>query len=456
METYPGSAMNPRVLFRPSLCLLTVLASLPSGPMAQAQALALAQVRSGTLDLNGSGTASPDSALEAALGQGAEVVGAVASHEGTGKAMEELSERFRNLSRGLSPDGRAMNRSEIRSMFEGSGKSAQVKAFQEKCQSLSDRLEALGKAIAICDIGAKFAGHIAEGDVSGALIVIPQECGKQISAKVGAALMSWAGPLGMAGGSAAGEELWKRAGGEGYFEHIAQQVAYLEKVTEFAGAKIRNPDILAYMKGEISQTELKKRLVAFQQEALQRSIARWQAYASDYPGLRQDIEALLSWNADGKQRMRLFYFRELVKRVGDDAQLKDALRAWTEGRATSAQKEALLRLLLDRLDGTYQGRVSGGGAGSLTLTIKSGVVEGQVSGSSAGDGFRARLKGSISPAGFISAHLSGTLVDSASTTGDAYGFQGTFSGTLHGNQANGTWTAHNEYGDQKGSWNASR
>jgi hypothetical protein len=210
------------------------------------------------------------------------------------------------------------------------------------------------------------------------------------------------------------------------------------------------------MRGEISQAELKTRLVAFQQQALQRSIEKWRAYGDEYPGLKGDIEAMISWQATGPQRMRLRYFRELVRLVGSNASLKDALRAWTEGRATPAQMETLRQLMLGRLDGTYQGRVVGGGSGNLTLTVTAGQVSGKVSGSSDGDGFRGSLHGTVSPAGFIQATITGTLVDSQSPTGEAYGFHGTFTGTLQATSASGTWTAKNEYGDQKGTWTAKR
>lgn len=314
--------------------LLAALALVAAGPRLTAQ------VRSdtATLDPRGGGTSFDPLAADYPA---VNAVGGVASHEGTGKALELATERFKNLAAGKAPDGSFLNRAGYRSMFQGSDKSGQVAAFKARCNDLAVKLERLGNAISICDVGSKIAGNLAEGDVSGALIIVPQEAGKQLSSKVLAFLGTAFGPAGTVAGAAAGEEAWKRLGGEAYFDQMAQKVTYLERSAELATAKVRNPSILAYMRGELSTEELRARLAAQRAEALKASIAKWRGIASGFPGLEGDIEALIQGAASDKQIQKLRLFRRLQKLAESDPALMEALRAWTEHRASPAQIERL-------------------------------------------------------------------------------------------------------------------
>ncbi|MBI4912412.1 MAG: hypothetical protein HY823_06720 [Acidobacteria bacterium] len=286
-----------------------------------------------------------------------ETTGTVASHEGTGKALDLLGEHFKNLSEGRGPDGTPLTRGQLRGMVDGGGKSAKVQALKDNCKALSDKLEKLGKAISIFDVGAKVAGHIAEGDTSGALIVIPQELGKQLCSKAGAFLGSLTGtPVGTVGGAALGEEAWKGLGGEAAFEKMAQQVKNLEKMAEYAGARIRHPAVLAYLRGEIGEKDLRKAVEEHRAQALAASIAKWRGIAAEYPGLAGDIEALIAGRATEDQVKRLKLFRKLQKQVAGNPALESALKAWTEGRSTPAQREALRGALKGRKPADPAGR----------------------------------------------------------------------------------------------------
>ena len=220
--------------------------------------LALAQVRGETVPLGNprnsqSGTDGPEPAI---VGE----VGTIASHEGTMRLMEDYKNRLAHLADGRDADGGMISRNQQRGMFQGPGRGEQVKAFQKNCADLATKLDRLMKAISICDVGFKVAGNLVEGDVSGALIVVPQELGKQLCSKLGAFFGTWAaGPFGSVGGAALGEEAWSNSG-EVFFERMAQQVRYMEKTAEFAGARITNPDILEYMRGNITEKELRRRL----------------------------------------------------------------------------------------------------------------------------------------------------------------------------------------------------
>lgn len=304
-----------------------------------------AQVRSGTASLEPRGSQGPADPLELDLPpsilQPMSTVGGLASHEGTGKALDLAAERFRNLAAGKAPDGSFLNRAEVRSMFQGKDKSGQVAAFKARCSELATKLERLGHAISLVDVGSKMAANLVEGDVSGMLFVIPQEAGKKLSASALAFAGSAFGPGGTVAGAAAGEEAWKNLGGEAYFDQMAQKVTYLERMADLAGAKVRDPAILAYMRGELSTEELRARLAAKRAEALQAAVQKWRGIAGSYPGLSGDIEAMIAGTATDRQLQKLRLFRRLEKLAVQDPALMEALRAWTEHRATPAQIERL-------------------------------------------------------------------------------------------------------------------
>ncbi len=299
-----------------------------------------AQVRSGTVSLDPRGGAQ-DLDLPPEVKQAIATTGAIASHEGTGEALDLAAARFKNLAAGKAPDGSILNRAGYRSMFQGSDKGGQVAAFKARCGELAVKLERLGQAITICDVGSKIAANLMEGDVSGALIAVPQEAGKQLSSKALAFAGSVFGPGGTVAGAAAGEEAWKNLGGEAYFDRMAQKVTYLERSAELASAKIRNPNILAYMRGELSTEELRARLAAQRAEALKGAIEKWRGIAGGFPGLSGDIEALIQGSATDRQLQKLRLFRKLDKLTATDPALREVLRAWTEHRATPAQLERL-------------------------------------------------------------------------------------------------------------------
>jgi len=393
-------------------------------------------------------------AAETAIALG-EPVGTVASGEGVAKRLEDLAQKYRYLSEGRGPNGE-VGRAWSRSMVEGAEKSGKVEALKAQSARLADSLERLGQAISICDVGMKCAGHLVEGDVSGALIVVPQELAKQLCSKAGAALGAMGGPWGAALGAQGGEMAWKGLGGEELFDAMARKVAYAEKAAEYAGVKVRNPDILAYMRGDLSLAELRMRLAKRQEQILQKDIDRWRGYASAFPAMAGEIDALITWSATDKQKLHLKHFQQMLRLAGKNPQYLEALRAWTEGRTTPEQEGVLRGMLLGAMDGTYTGRASGGGSGTLKLSIQGGKVVGSVIGASEGDGFNASFSGSITPYGLIQTTLRGTLVDASVSEGGVYRFSGTLIGRLDRGRISGTWTAHNEYGDRKGVWQAGK
>jgi len=285
---------------------------------------------------------------------------------------------------------------------------------------------------------------------------VPQELAKQLCSKAGAALGAMGGPWGAALGAQGGEMAWKGLGGEELFDAMARKVAYAEKAAEYAGVKVRNPDILAYMRGDLNLAELRLRLAKRQEQILQKDIDRWRAYASAFPAMAGEIDALITWSATDKQKLHLKHFQHMLRLAGKNPQYLEALRAWTEGRTTPEQEGVLRGMLLGAMDGTYTGRASGGGSGTLKLSIQGGKVVGTVTGASEGDGFNASFSGSVTPYGLIQTTLRGTLVDASVSEGGVYRFSGTLIGRLDRGRISGTWTAHNEYGDRKGVWQAGK
>lgn len=269
-------------------------------------------------------------------------VGGAASNEGATTALDLYKKRLENLSTGRSADGKTQTRSDQRGLISGRDKSGKIATLKQGCGNLAVKLDRLGKAISFFDLVPKVAGHLMEGDTSGALIVIPQELTKQLVSKLGAFIGSLGGPAGIIGGAYAGEKAWKSYGGEAVFNTMAQQIKYLEKTAELAGARIRNPKVLAYMRGEIGEEELKKAVAEHREQARQNSIAKWKAVADDYPGLKGDIEALIAGTASEDQQKRLRIFQELKKLSGDNPRLQAAaLRSWSEGRSTPDQIDDL-------------------------------------------------------------------------------------------------------------------
>lgn len=269
-------------------------------------------------------------------------VGGAASNEGTTTALDRYKAQLENLAQGRSADGQTQTRSAQRGLVSGRDKAGKIAAVKQGCGNLAVKLERLGKAISIFDVIPKVAGHLVEGDASGALIVIPQELGKQLVAKLGAFLGTPGGLPGIFVGAAAGEKAWKELGGDAAFDVMAQQIKYLEKTTELAGARIRSPKVLEYMRGEITEAELKQHVVQQREQARQNSIAKWKAVAEEFPGLRGDVDALIAGTASESQQKRLRIFEQLKKISGDNPRLQAAaLRSWSEGRSTPDEIDAL-------------------------------------------------------------------------------------------------------------------
>lgn len=108
------------------------------------------------------------------------------------------------------------------------------------------------------------------------------------------------------------------------------------------------------------------------------------------------------------------------------------------------------------LSGRYQGPISGGSNGSITLTVSGSSVSGTVSGVFKGDSFRASFSGSLNGDGSFNASAQGVLQGNWGDHVTPYPFNGRVSGRVDGREATGAWSGKNQWGGGSGTWRASK
>jgi hypothetical protein len=109
------------------------------------------------------------------------------------------------------------------------------------------------------------------------------------------------------------------------------------------------------------------------------------------------------------------------------------------------------------LDGTYDGRISGGSSGALKITVLAGRVSGTIGGVHEGDPITASFASALGADGSFSAPATGVL---RTTWGDGktstFTFTGTIRGKVDGKSGAGTWSGGNNWGKSSGSWQAAK
>lgn len=113
-----------------------------------------------------------------------------------------------------------------------------------------------------------------------------------------------------------------------------------------------------------------------------------------------------------------------------------------------------------RFAGSYSGRFSGGGAGSIHFTVDGHSVSGTMSGVCTtppceNDPVSGSFHGSITDNGEITTSLTGQFNIEDKLVGPL-GFTGSLNGDVLGKGARGQWDGKNKYGTPSGSWLASR
>jgi len=109
-------------------------------------------------------------------------------------------------------------------------------------------------------------------------------------------------------------------------------------------------------------------------------------------------------------------------------------------------------------DGSYAGQFMGAATGTLRFVVQAGSVQGQITGTTDGDGVSASLSGRVDAAGHLQAQVSGYVRWrlSASDKLNEMPFAGTLSGTLSGRAGSGKWAAQSGQDQRAGNWSVSR
>ncbi len=270
-----------------------------------------------------------------------EKVGAVESHGGPDEMLGQTAKYYENLAKGLDIHGNPIPREVWRSWFDGADKAEQFAKFKTSCGRIAKELNDLGMAITIVDSGAKVAGHLAEGDLVGGLITASDEMCKiaALAAATTAGLFT-SGPFGAIGMGAMTEEYWATHGHE-FFEREKQRQQNLQKIFTLAGKKIRDPDVKAYMSGDISIEQLRRRIA-------DRRImvkGRWLDLAAEYPEIKDEVNLLLDLKATSRQRAKLHAVDRLDRASKNNPEVRKALNAWMSGKVTRKQLNVLRKVL---------------------------------------------------------------------------------------------------------------
>lgn len=285
------------------------------------------------------------------------------SHGGFGEYLNQRwTSHYENLGKGMDDLGNPIPGVGWGKAFSGANKSGQWQAFKAQCTERAKKLKRLGTAITFADSFLKIAGHAAELDFGGTMITTVDEGAKWLTlnfAALGGTALT-GGPWGGVAGAAAAEEVWAETGHK-YFESEKQRLKNLQAIEKYAAPRITDPDIQAYMRGDIDASQITKIMRAKRQKF----VDQWREWAELYPEIQSDVDALIELKSTRTQRVKLSCFRKLVKAVENDQDLHDAMKAWLAGDATVTDLNMLrkalgLKLLVEVDPQELAGNWSGG------------------------------------------------------------------------------------------------
>lgn len=317
-------------------------------------------------------------------------------------------------------------------------------------KALGGKLDMLTKVLDAIDLTstlAKAAGYAAEKDATGAANTLFKEMTKKLM-EAGASLgLSWI-PGGQLAGTLAAEgafeeyvekELDKR-------EAAVREAEYKEKylgkpwlpanevMDDHGNVRTLDPDMYVE-KG----TGLVKRRSPEEQKLYEEGMHNRWLDGQRWGRIMQDL-------ANGKIDQAKY------DELRDDYANRDPNKPWNPDAADP--------LGAGRFAGTYTGRFSGGGSGSVHFTITGKSVTGTISGVCTknpcqGDPVHGSFEGSVSDLGMVSTHLTGSFDIKDALIGPL-GFSGTLNGVVDRTGGAGEWSGHNKYGDPAGKWSATR
>jgi hypothetical protein len=311
-------------------------------------------------------------------------------------------------------------------------------------------LHKLGKALEVVELvstTSKVSAYAVEGDYSGAANILVGEISKKLIEGAGMLGLSWA-PGGQLVGALAGEKV--------YEDHVApilehneetlRDQAYAEKylnkpwlskneVMDETG-KVRTLDPDMYVE---KGTGLIKRRSPEEQAVYESGRHNAWLDGQKWTQIAKDL-------ADGK--ISPTRYDELMQSYRN----RDLTKPWDSNAPVIAG--------VARFAGSYAGRFTGGGDGSIHFTVSGHSVSGTLSGVCTvnpceNDPVSGSFHGDVTDEGVMTTTLSGHFDIENSPVGPV-SFAGGLNGAITGKDAGGRWTGKNRYGSPTGSWTASR
>jgi hypothetical protein len=311
-------------------------------------------------------------------------------------------------------------------------------------------VQKIGKVLEIIDIvstTSKASAYAAEGDFSGATNILVKETAKKLMEGAAMAGLSWL-PGGQLIGALAGEKAF-----EGNVEPILDANEKAVRDQEYADKYSNKPWLKP---NEIIDTSGRMRVLPpdmYIEKGTglirRRSPEDQKAYENEQRTTWLDNQkwvAIVQDLADGKiNQARYDELRESFRN-------RDITQPW------DPNAPALFGAA--RFAGTYSGRFSGGGTGSIHFTVDGHSVSGTLSGVCTtppceNDPVSGSFHGSITDNGVITTSLTGHFNIEDKLIGPL-GFAGSLNGDVLGRSAKGEWDGKNKYGKPSGSWLASR
>jgi len=333
---------------------------------------------------------------------------------------------------------------------EGLAAAKDIREGIETQKQAGGAFQTLSKMLEVIDLTstlAKAAAYASERDATGAANVLFKESAKKLLEGAGMLGMSWL-PGGQLLGTLAGEKI--------YEDHVEKELDRREQEVREAEYKdrylnkpwlpvnqvmdergnVRTVDADMYVDKE---TGLIKRRTPEMQAAYEEGMkTRW-LDGKRWMGVMQDL-------ASGKiDQARYDELRESYRQ-------RDPLKPWNPDAADP--------LGAGRFAGSYVGRFSGGGSGSVRFTISGNSVSGTLSGVCSqhpciGDPVSGSFSGTVSDLGMITTKLSGRFTVKQAFIGNI-GFSGSLNGVVDRTGGAGEWSGRNKYGNPTGKWSATR
>lgn len=333
---------------------------------------------------------------------------------------------------------------------EGLAAAKDIRQGLETQKKVGGAFETLSKLLEVIDLTStlsKAAAYASERDATGAANVLFKESAKKLLQGIGMAAMSWL-PGGQIIGTMAGDKIFE--------DHVEKELERREQEVrdaEYAARYLNKPWLpVNQIMDERGNVRTIDADMYFDKESglIKRRTPEAQAAYEDGMKTR--------W-LDGKRWADVM--QDLANGKIDQARyddLRESYRNRPPGRPWDP--DAADPLGAGRFAGTYTGRFSGGGSGSLRFTISGTSVSGTLSGVCSthpciGDPVSGSFSGTVSDLGMIRTSLKGNFTIKQAIIGNV-SFSGSLNGVVDRTGGAGEWSGRNKWGNPTGSWSATR